>query len=75
MIGEGTFVRQDGTPLLIARSLSSEGRVESYSRRKYTIRDIEDMAWLFFNDGVYKSNNTYARVIEKINLYKQIGED
>lgn len=75
MIGEGTFVRPDGTPLIIARSLSSSGKVESHSRRKYTIQDIEDMAWLFHNNGVYKSATTYARVMERIHLYKYIGDD
>jgi hypothetical protein len=74
MIGEGTFVRPDGTPLVIARSLSSSGKVESYSRRKYTIQDIEDMAWLFHKDGLYKSG-TYVRVMERIHLYKYIGDD
>jgi hypothetical protein len=75
MIGEGTFVRPDGTPLVIARSLSSSGKVESHSRRKYTIQDIEDMAWLFHKDGVYKLEATYARVMKRISLYKHIGDD
>lgn len=75
MIGEGTFVRPDGTPLVIARSLSSSGKVESHSRRKYTIQDIEDMAWLFHKNGAYKSATTYARVMERIHLYKYIGDD
>lgn len=74
MIGEGTFVRQDGTPLLIARSLSPAGKVESYSRRKYTIEDIEDMAVLFIGVGVYPGH-TANRVIERIDLYKRIGEE
>jgi hypothetical protein len=74
MIGEGTFVKSDGTPLLIARSLSSDGNVESHSRRKYTITDIEDMARLFYKYGVYKLT-TYSRVMKRIDLYKQIGED
>ena len=74
MIGEGTFVRPDGTPLVIARSLSSSGKVEPHSRRRYTIQDIEDMAWLFHKNGVYKSG-IYARVMERIHLYKYIGDD
>jgi len=74
MIEEGTFVRPDGVPLRIARSLSSAGMVEPYSRRKYTIKDIEDMAELFFSGGVYKPGK-YARVMEKISLYKHSGED
>ncbi|HEY6021189.1 MAG TPA: hypothetical protein VIY48_15175 [Candidatus Paceibacterota bacterium] len=73
MIEAGTFVRQDGTPLQIARSLSHSGTVESYSRRKYTIRDIEDMAKLFMSHGVY-SDSVYSRVINKIILYKSMGE-
>lgn len=73
MIGAGTFVRPDGTPLRIARSLSPAGAVESYSRRKYTIRDIEDMATLFVGSGVY-SDQTAKRIINRIDLYKQIGE-
>ena len=72
MIGEGTFVRPDGTPLVIARSLSPSGKVESYSRRKYKIQDIEDMAWLF--RSLYEPK-TYARVMERIHLYKYIGDD
>jgi hypothetical protein len=74
MTGEGTFVRQDGTPLCIARSLSSAGTVESYSRRKYTIEDIEDMAKLFIAIGVYKGQ-TANRIINRIDLYKQTGEE
>lgn len=74
MIGEGTFVRPDGTPLVIARSLSPNGVVEQYSRRKYTITDIEDMALLFINSGVYK-RSTCDRIIERIRSYKHIGED
>jgi len=73
MIGAGTFVRPDGTPLLIARSLSPSGTVESYSRRKYTITDIEDMAELFMSEGVY-TNQVYSRVMSRVNLYKSIGE-
>lgn len=75
MIGEGTFVRPDGSPLIIARSLSPSGTVESYSRRRYTIQDIEDMALLFNRDGVYKLEATYARIMKRINLYKHIGDD
>lgn len=74
MIGEGTFVRPDGTPLVIARSLSPQGKVESYSRRKYTIQDIEDMAWLFKNHDVYKGVS-YARIMDRIHSYKYIGDD
>lgn len=74
MIGEGTFVRQDGTPLLIARSLSPAGNVESYSRRKYTIEDIEDMARLFISLGVYQGH-TAKRIIDRIDLYKRTGEE
>jgi hypothetical protein len=75
MIGEGTFVRQDGTPLLIARSLSSAGRVDSYSRRKYTIEDIEDMARLFIEGGVYHRSQAADRIMRRIDLYKRIGEE
>lgn len=74
MIGEGTFVRQDGAPLRIVRSLSSAGTVESYSRRKYTIEDIEDMAKLFIATGVYKGQ-TANRIINRIDLYKRTGEE
>jgi len=73
MIGDGTFVRPDGSPLRIARSLSPEGTVESYSRRKYTIKDIEDMALLFISSGVYQSQ-VANRIISRIDLYKSIGE-
>lgn len=72
MIGEGTFVRPDGAPLLIARSLSSAGTVGSHSRRRYTIKDIEDMACLFISLGVYQ-DKTSDRIMSRIDLYKQIG--
>lgn len=74
MIEEGTFVRPDGAPLLIARALTPAGTVESYSRRKYTIEDIEDMALLFIAHGIYKGQ-TATRIINRIDLYKQIGEE
>lgn len=74
MIGEGTFVRQDGTPLLIARSLSSAGKVGPYSRRKYTIEDIEDMARLFVGAGVYE-DKTSRRIMSRIDSYKYIGQE
>lgn len=74
MIGEGTFVRPDGAPLLIARSLSSAGTVESYSRRKYTIRDIEDMALLFISGEIYPSQAA-DRIINRIGLYKLIEQE
>ena len=72
LIEAGTFLRQDGTPISIARSLSPAGTVESYSRRKYKIRDIEDMALLFISMDLYKEN-TAARIINRIDLYKSIG--
>lgn len=72
LIGEGTFVRPDGTPLRIARSLSPAGKVEPYSRRRYTIKDIEDMACLFTSLGDYQ-DQTSKRIMSRINLYKQIG--
>ena len=74
MLGEGTFVRQNGTPLLIARSPSSAGN-ESYSRRRYTIEDIEDMARLFIETGVYQWSQTADRIMKRIDLYKHIGEE
>lgn len=73
MIGEGTFVRRDGAPLLVARSLSSQGQVGPYSRRRYTIKDIEDMAWLFTREGVYEEQVS-KRIMNRIDSYKQIGE-
>lgn len=74
MIGEGTFVRPDGTPLLILRALSSGGTVEPWSRRKYTIQDIEHMALLFIAAEVYPAN-VARRITNRIDLYKQIGEE
>lgn len=74
MIGEGTFVRPDGAPLRIARSLSPEGTVKSHSRRKYTIKDIEDMALLFILEGAY-TKQAASRIMSRIDLYKQIGEE
>lgn len=74
MTGEGTFVRPDGTPLLVARSSYSGREVGPYSRRKYTIRDIEDMALLFITAGVYESQ-VADRVIKRIGLYKLIGDN
>lgn len=74
MIERGSFVRQDGSPLLVARSLSPAGTVEPYSRRKYTIEDIEDMALLFVATGVYQPH-TATRIINRIDLYKRTGEE
>lgn len=74
MIGEGTFVRPDESPLVISRSLSPSGEVTSYSRRKYTIKDIEDMALLFVRTGAY-TEHVANRVINRIGLYKLIGEE
>ena len=74
MIGEGTFVRRDGTPLQITRSLSPAGTVTSHSRRRYTIVDIEDMAHLFIASGVYQGHEA-RRIINRIDSYKRIGED
>ena len=74
MTGEGTFVRPDGTPLLITRALSAAGTVEPSSRRKYTIKDIEDMAFLFIGAGIY-STQTANRITNRIDLYKQIGDE
>lgn len=75
MIGEGSFLRQDGTPIVIPRAVSPSGKVEPYSRRKYRIEDIEDMAHLFISVGVYHQENTAARIIKRIDLYKSIGSD
>ncbi len=72
MIKEGSFVRRDGAPLCIARSLTPSGKVESHSRRKYTIENIEDMASLFIANGVYESH-VADRIIKRIDLHKTIG--
>lgn len=74
LIAAGMFVRQDGSPLHIARSLSPSGTVESYSRRRYTIRDIEDMARLFISQNLYPGQ-TANRIMSRIELYKSTGED
>ena len=74
MIKAGTFVRPDGSPLIIARSLSSEGTVQPWSRRKYTIKDIEDMADLFIGECVYPYG-TGNRIINRIGLYKLIERE
>lgn len=71
LIAAGLFVRLDGTPLIIERSLSPSGVVESYSRRKYTIRDIEDMASLFISAGLYDASTAF-RIMARIDLYKKI---
>lgn len=73
LIAAGQFVRQDGSPLHIARSLSSSGTVEQYSRRRYTIGDIEDMAELFISLGLYLPHVAF-RVQTVIKLYKSREE-
>ena len=75
MIGEGTFVQQDGTPLRIARSLSPSGVVGPHSRRRYTIKDMEDMLALFAGEGVYHREQTVARISKRIDLYKRIARE
>jgi hypothetical protein len=74
MIGEGTFVRKDGTPLRIARSSSPSGTVGPHSRRRYTIRDMEDMLALFSDSGVYHREQTVKRIANRIDLYRRIGQ-
>lgn len=71
MIGEGTFVRPDGTPLLVARSASI---VSQYSRRRYTIEDIEDMARLFVEAGIYPED-VADRIAHRINLHKKFWKE
>jgi hypothetical protein len=48
--------------------------VEQYSRRRYTIEDIADMARLFISLGVYEGK-TSKRIMDRIDLYEHTGEE